>query len=92
MVGWTPRGLKPCPRWPRCGSDGNSQSAGGGNSRKATCDPVPGVNKVLTACGVEELAFGGVQLRPLKLLLSMLLVGWVFADGELRLAAVVCDV
>ena len=32
VVEWVPQGPKPCRRWPRCGSDGNSRSAGGGNS------------------------------------------------------------
>ena len=36
--------------------------------------------------------FGGVQSSLLKLLLLLLLVGWVFADCELRLAVVACDV
>ena len=47
---------------------------------------------VLTASGVEELAVGGVQSNLLKLLLSLLLGGWVLADWELRLAADACDV
>ena len=35
---------------------------------------------------------GGVQSSLLKLLLSLLLEGWVLADCELRLAAVAIDV
>ena len=41
---------------------------------------MPGVNKVLQAGGVEELAVDGVQSSLLKLLVSLLLVGWVLAD------------
>ena len=43
---------------------------------------------MLKAGGVEELAVGGVQSSLLKLLLSLLLVGWVLPYCELRLAAV----
>ena len=46
----------------------------------ATGIPGPGVNKVLRACGVEELSVGGVQSNLLKLLLCLLLEGWVLAE------------
>ena len=59
---------------------------------EARWHPGPGPIKLLTACVVEEVAVGGVQSSLLKLLLALLLVGWVLADGELRLAAVACDV
>ena len=39
-----------------------------------------GVNKVLKVDGVEELAVGGVQSGLLKLLLYLLLMGWVLAE------------
>ena len=54
---------------------------------EARWDPGPGANKVLTASEVEEMVVGGVQSSLLKLLLALLLVGWVLADGELKLAA-----
>ena len=42
---------------------------------------------MLKVGGVEELAVVGVQSSRLKLLLALLLVGWVLAKGELRLAS-----
>ena len=42
---------------------------------------------MLKVGGVEELAAGGVQSSHLKLLLALLLVESVLAEGELRLAA-----
>ena len=50
------------------------------------------LNEVLTACEVEEIALGEVQSILLKLLLPSLILAWVLADSELRLAAVVCEI
>ena len=48
--------------------------------------------QVLTACGLEEIAGGGVQSILLKLLLPSLMLAWVLVDSDLWLAAVALEI
>ena len=80
-----------------CGGGRRCGGAGAISTRAAVKRPEigthgPAVNRVLTACGVEELTVGGVQFSRLKLLSCLLTEGWSLEDCELRLASVASDV
>ena len=59
--------------------EGATLLSGGRNWREFDA-PGRAVNRVLTVCGVEELAVGGKQLTRLKLLSCLLGGGGLLAD------------